>query len=149
ILFFLQKIQSSTLSASESKMLEKQIEALNILETAADLITTDLVEAAEHRITNNFKASENTIEKLGELYVISLESFSEALRIFKGILSKKRAVNLSKSNFKDKFQDVRSYLMQRLTQTDEHRIAIYRFESEVLESIRRLHALARRLERKA
>jgi len=148
ILLFLQQIQSVKLSEKESKLLEKQIEAVNILETAADLITTDLVEAAEHRIANGFLASENTIQKLNNLYQVAVNTFRFSLDKFSGteITIQKE---FSKLEFKDQFQQVRSHLMKRLSENDEMRISIYRFESEVLENVRRLHALARRLQRKA
>lgn len=148
ILLFLQQIQSVRLSGMESKLLEKQIEAVNILETAADLITTDLVEAAEHRLENGFVASENTILKLTSLYNIAINAFRISINKFAGNEIEKQQ-EISKLEFKDQFQQVRSHLMQRLSETDEMRISIYRFESEVLEYIRRLHALARRLQRKA
>lgn len=148
ILSFLQLIQSSSMSKAESKYLEKQIEAVNVMETAADLITTNLVEAAEHRISMNFEASEITVQKLTELYRTAVDAYNSALGLYSGRI-KKKDEELRKVVFRDQFQEVRSHLMKRLSETDEQRISIYRFESEVLEAIRRLHALARRLKRKA
>ncbi|MEN8118335.1 MAG: Na/Pi cotransporter family protein, partial [Bacteroidota bacterium] len=43
ILLYLQQIQSNIITESESARLEEQIEAVNILEVVADIITTDLV----------------------------------------------------------------------------------------------------------
>lgn len=148
LLLFLQQIQSVKLSKKESIQLERQIEAVNILESAADLITTNLVEAAEHRIEIGFEVSMYTLQKLTDLYNIAVDSFSFSLKKI-GESEMKRPEQYSKIQFKDQFQQVRSYLMQRLSETGESRIPIYRFESEVLESVRRLHALARRLQRKA
>ncbi len=148
ILEFLQQIQSQSISKKETKRLEALIEAANLLETAADLITTNLVEAAENRIEKGFEASEITITKLTELYKVAMLAFRLALNNFKGN-SPKQDEQISKVRFKDQFYDVRSHLMLRLSKPDKMRISIYRFESEVLESIRRLHALARRLNRKA
>jgi len=148
ILMFLRQIQSEKLKKKESRLLESQIEAVNILETAADIITTDLVEAAEHRIEHGFEASENTIQKLTNLYAVAVNSFEFSLKKF-GRSETRELQELSKTEFKDQFQQVRSHLIQRLSEKDELPIPVYRFESEVLESVRRLHALARRLERKA
>ena len=148
ILGFLQKIQREKISAKEVKELERQIEAVNVLETAADIITTHLVEAAEHRIEMNLESSQLTVEKLTLLYKIAEKAFARALDEF----HQNSVVNdqkMSKEIFKEKLQEVRSYLALRLAVTDENRIAIYRFESEILEAVRRLHSLARRLERKA
>lgn len=148
ILRFLQQIRRMTLSNEEAKKLELQVEAVNVLETAADLITTNLVEAAEHRIEKGFQPSETTLSMLTKLYDLAASAFASALDEFSG---KEIPGNdaLNKETFKTQFQEVRSYLTQRLTEEDEMRISIYRFESEILEAIRRLHSLSRRLERKA
>lgn len=148
ILEFLQQIQSQSISTEETKRLETQIEAVNVLETAADIITTNLVEAAEHRIQKGFEPSEVTVQKLSEIYNVAVDAFDFALQKYssEGI---ENEAQISKAEFKDLFNEVRSHLMQRLSETDELRISIYRFESEVLEAIRRLHELARRLKRKA
>lgn len=148
ILAFLQQIQSQSISKKETKRLEKQIEAVNVVETAADLITTNFVEAAEHRIEKGFVASDDTVEKLSNLYGIAMDAIAAGIKIFSGEPANDTK-QLSKSEFKDQFQEVRSHLIQRLSESDEMRISIYRFESEVLEAIRQLHALGRRLERKA
>uniref|UniRef100_UPI003216C216 Na/Pi cotransporter family protein n=1 Tax=uncultured Draconibacterium sp. TaxID=1573823 RepID=UPI003216C216 len=148
ILIFLQQIQSRSISKKETKRLEQDIEAVNVLEAAADLITTNLVEAAEHRIEKGFEASEDTIEQLSSLYMVAFDSISTGLKRYGGQETEK-GEQLSKSEFKDQFLKVRSHLIHRLAEPDEMRISIFRFESEILEVIRHLHALARRLERKA
>lgn len=148
ILAFLQQVQTSELSDKSARWLERQIEAVNILESAADTITTDLAEAAEDRITKGFVPSEATTERLEELYGIAVDSFRQALKSFsaeEGPVSE----DLSKAAFKQALGMTRSHLLQRLSEPDDNRVAIYRVESEILEVIRRLHALARRLNRKA
>lgn len=147
ILIFIQKIQGSKLTEKESQILEKQIEAVNILETTADLITTDLVEAAQHRIENSFIASDETINKLSDLHNDVIDAFSTAIHIFAGENATNNA--LTKAEFKEKLHAARAYLMTRLNEADEKRIAIFRFETEILEAIRRIHSLSRRLQRKA
>ena len=148
ILEFLQQVQSKSISKKESQRLEKQIEAVNIIEMAVDLITTNLVEAAEHRFSSGFSVSETTLVKFTELYNLAVESFRISLKRYGGQESGDDK-SVSKDVFKDQLLEVRSHLMQRLSAPDDMRIPVYRFESEVLEAIRRLHALARRLERRA
>jgi phosphate:Na+ symporter len=115
---------------------------------AVDLITTNLVEAAEHRFSSGFSVSETTLVKFTELYNLAVESFRISLKRYGGQESGDDK-SVSKDVFKDQLLEVRSHLMQRLSAPDDMRIPVYRFESEVLEAIRRLHALARRLERRA
>jgi len=149
IVQFLQQIQAENLTTGESKRLEGQIEAVNILESTADIITTDMVEAAEHRIRNGFRPSNVTVEKLNSLYQIAAETFQVALKNFNNNLSVPAEFPVSKEEFKEKLIQTRLYLNQRLSGNDETRIIIFRFESDLLEAIRRLHAFARRLNRKA
>lgn len=148
ILMFLQQIQGLKLSKKEAHQLENLIEAVNIMESTADLITTDLVEASEHRIENEFVPGKVTNEKLTELYKVAVQSFKEALNHFH---NNTKFVELSfpKEEFKKQLTQVRSHLMRRLSDTDELRIMIFRFETEMLEVTRRLHGLARRLNRKS
>ncbi|WP_297098303.1 Na/Pi symporter [uncultured Draconibacterium sp.] len=148
ILTFLQNIQSQSISKEQTHILERQIEAVNVLESAADVVTTALVEAAEHRIEKGFDVSIDTVRQIAVAHNMALDAFDKAVQSY---LVDDTSVDdsLAKERFKQTLQDVRLYLIDRLSVTDENRIEIYRFESEVLEGIRRIHALARRLKRKA
>ncbi|QIA08190.1 Na/Pi cotransporter family protein [Draconibacterium halophilum] len=148
ILTFLQNIQGLSISKDQSHVLERQIEAVNVLETAADMVTTSLVEAAEHRIEKGFEVSNATVQRISVVHNMALEAFQKALQFYS--LDDTSVNNtLAKDLFKKELQDVRLHLIERLSVSDDKRIETYRFESEVLEGIRRLHALARRLKRKA
>lgn len=148
ILTFLQNIQSQSISKEQTHALERQIEAVNVLETAADMVTTTLVEAAEHRIEKGFEISSDTVQRIAVIHNMALDAFDKAVQSY---LVDDTSVDdsLAKDRFKLELQDVRLYLVERLSVSDEYRIETYRFESEVLEGIRRIHALARRLKRKA
>ncbi len=148
ILLFLKQVQSIHLSAKESERLEEQIEAVNILETAADLITTDLVEAAEHRISNKLAISENTAKMLINLYNITQDALRIAINKLPDDSNDDSRKDIKKAVFKNEYLNVRTHLMHRLSETGEQRISIFRFETEMLEIARRLHSLTRRLYRK-
>ncbi len=148
ILVFLQKIQGLKLTESEVKNLERLVEAANVLELTADLITTQLVEAAEHRIDQDFTQNPETVLKLTGMYQISVRAFESALLLLHGE-DPVDPLSIDKEYFKESLMEVRSYLLARLATNEQDRIAKYRFESELLEVIRRLHALARRIMRKA
>lgn len=148
ILTFLQNIQSQSISKNQSHILERQIEAVNVLESAADVVTTSLVEAAQHRIEKSFEVSSDTVQRIAVVHKLALEAFEMAVQFYtEDEISADDT--LAKEQFKQELQDVRLYLVERLSVSDDNRIDIYRFESEVLEGIRRIHALARRLKRKA
>ena len=148
IIQFLQQIQTENLTKTEAERIEGQIEAVNIIESTSDIITTDMVDAAEHRIKNDFVPSAVAIKKLSALYEIASASFYLALKNFYNNSPSTNDFPVSKEEFKEKLIQTRLYLTQRLAENDEMRIAIFRFESDLLEAIRRLHAFARRLNRK-
>lgn len=148
ILFFLQQVQAEKLNLKDAERLEGQIEAANIMESTADIITTDMVDIADRRIKNGFSASKITTEKLLELYQVAARSFHIALINFSNNYSEPEEFPVTKEEFKDRLITTRVHLMQRLSENDEYRITIFRFESELLETIRRLHSFARRLNRK-
>lgn len=148
ILTFLQNIQSQSISKKQTHILERQTEAVNVLESAADVVTTSLVEAAEHRIENRFEVSSDTAQRIAVAHSMALDAFDKAVQSY-FVDDTFVDDSLAKDRFKQELQDVRLYLIERLSVTEENRIEIYRFESEVLEGIRRIHALARRLKRKA
>jgi phosphate:Na+ symporter len=148
ILFYLQQVQGEKLNLNDAERLEGQIEAANIMESTADIITTDMVEIADRRIKNGFSASKITTEKLLNLYQIAARSFHIALLNFNNNFSEPEEFPVTKEEFKDRLITTRVHLMQRLSDNDESRITIFRYESELLETIRRLHAFARRLNRK-
>jgi phosphate:Na+ symporter len=148
ILFYLQQVQAEKLNLKDAERLEGQVEAANIMESTADIITTDMVDIADRRIKNGFAASKITTEKLLELYQIAARSFHIALVNFRYNFSDQQEFPCTKEEFKDRLITTRVHLMQRLSENDEYRITIFRFESELLETIRRLHAFARRLNRK-
>ncbi|MDX8339534.1 Na/Pi cotransporter family protein [Draconibacterium sp. IB214405] len=148
ILIFLQNIQSQSITKEQTSVLERQIEAVNVLETAADMVTTTLVEAAEHRIEKGFDLSNDTLTRIALVHQMALDAFEKAVQSYHEDETSADE-SLAKDRFKLELQNVRLYLVERLSINDENRIETYRFESEILEGIRRIHALARRLKRKA
>jgi phosphate:Na+ symporter len=147
ILLFLQKLQQLELSKTEANTMHSQIEAANILESIADLMTTDLVEAADHRIETGFAVSMETETILTAIYNKSLDYFERALTEFSAREEMQQLID-EKTAFKEDLTNARNYLVSRLSYDNEQRIEIFRFESEVLEVTRRLHSLSRRLMRK-
>ena len=148
ILIYLHQIQQKELNANETIMIRNQIEASNILETLGDLITTDLVEATEHRIEMEFQVSAETYKLLSDLYSESVDAMQDAVESFI-TLDREKGLHVinSKVEYKEKLYLAREHLAERLSVRDANRIMIIRFETEIIEVTRRMHALARRLAR--
>ncbi len=148
ILSYLQQLQQKQLDINESRKIKKQMEIANILETAADIITTDMVEAAEHRTEHNFKISDESRSNFEKTYKTSIDALSLAFSSYQQN-SKKLAnqVISGKEAFKTNTTELKDKLINRLSFQDSNRIAIIRFETEIIELMNRLHSLARRIAR--
>jgi phosphate:Na+ symporter len=149
ILSFIGQIQQLELSKLELERLRRQTDIANLFENAGDLYTTNIVEAAEHRLEKSFKVSKKTTEMLIELFKDTNNTIAKAVIAYqnrnKSIAS---AVLDSKGEFAKKHAKVHKHIYERLSEADENRVAIIRFEVELLEVARRLHSLARRISRR-
>ncbi len=146
ILSYLQQIQQNQLSNKESSRIKKQLEVANILENAADIITTDMVEAAYHRTEKNFNISKDSHERLDKTYTLCIESVIKAYTSY--LTNNKELAHQvlkSKKAFKTSSLELQNYLAERLSVQDAHRIDIIRFETEITGLINRLFSQARRI----
>jgi len=147
IIQFIRLIQQKQLIPQEAKRVNNLIEASNVIESLADLITTHLVEAAEHRFSSPTMLKDFNHVELNKLYDSATTSFSLALEEFK---SNKvtRDWDQEKNAFKKEVIRVRNQLIEIMYSEKEPKIDAYRFETEIIEVARQLHGLARRLSRK-
>jgi len=148
ILFYLQQIQQLKLSKKESHRIKVQMEMANILEAAADLVSTDMVESAEHRIKHGFNVSEETLKRISSFYLKSIKSINDAFVAYSNHdADLARRVIGRKKTFKRITFQLKEHLVNRLTLMDSNRIAKIRFETDLIELIDRLYALSRRMAR--
>ncbi len=148
ILSYLQQLQQEELNHKESNRIKNQMEITNILEAAADVITTDMVEAAEHRIEHDFQVGKDTFKKFEEVYNQSIKALEDAYCAYRDNdkdLAKEIVVH--KKVFKNNIIEIKDRLVNRLSVQDKNRIAIIRFETEIIELINRIYSLARRIAR--
>ncbi len=148
ILSYLQQLQQEKLDSRESLRIKNQMEITNILEVAADVITTDMVEAAEHRIEYDLQMSKETYERFAHIYRQSVLELNSAFVSFKDN-NKELALEIigNKKTFKNDVLEIKDRLVNRLSIQDRNRIINIRFETEMIELINRLYSLARRIAR--
>ncbi len=150
ILSYISQIQQLALSDKEMERVQRQTEIANILENAGDLYTTSIVEAAEHRLDKEFSVSEETQTMLTDLYKDANQFVEKAIHAYQH-KQKDEAVTVlnSKETFSEQHAKVHKHVYARLSESDDNRVSIIRFEVELLEVARRLHSLARRISRRA
>jgi phosphate:Na+ symporter len=147
IIVFVQSIQQNKLLPQEVRKLNNLTEAANVLETVADLISTNLADSADHRIERQIVLEKETVDELKELYNIALDAFNRAFLEY----SEAKPMNHweeEKNQFKDQVAKVRSRLIIKLSEEQPNQIEKYKLATEVIEVSRQLHAMARRLARK-
>ncbi|PLX23297.1 MAG: NAD+ kinase [Salinivirgaceae bacterium] len=149
ILHYISQIQQLELRESELIRIRRQTDIANLFENAGDLYTTNIVEAAEHRLEKSFTVSNETKKMLTDLFHYANNTVSKAVLAYqyrnKNIAS---TVLESKGEFSKKHAKVHKHIYHRLSEADENRVSIIRFEVELLEVARRLHSLARRISRR-
>ena len=148
ILSYLQQLQQEELGKKTSGKIRNQMEITNILEAAADIVTTDMVEAAEHRLEKRFEISPEARQQFEIIYNMSLEALRDAVSAYlhhNNDLAKK--VTSGKKNLKNITLQIKEHLIKRLSEQDKNRISIIRFETEILELTSRMYSLARRIAR--
>lgn len=150
ILQYISQIQKLELSEYELKRIRRQTDIANLFENAGDLYTTNIVEAAEHRLEKNFQVSLATRQLLIDLFSKANNMVSKAVVAYQN-RQKIIAISVleSKESFAKQHAQVYRHIYQRLSEADDNRVAIIRFEIELLEVARRLHSLARRIARRA
>jgi phosphate:Na+ symporter len=150
ILQYISQIQKLELSEYELKRIRRQTDIANLFENAGDLYTTNIVEAAEHRLEKKFQVSPATRQLLIDLFSNANNMVAKAVVSYQN-RKKNIAISVleSKENFAKQHAQVHRHIYQRLSEADNNRIAIIRFEVELLEVARRLHSLARRIARRA
>ncbi|WP_075589664.1 Na/Pi cotransporter family protein [Labilibacter marinus] len=148
ILSYLQQLQQEQLKKKESKRIKHQMEITNILEAAADVVTTDMVEAAEHRSNYDLPISDETKAMFNRIYQQSINALAVSFEAYYNNNTQlAKLVMESKKPLKKHAFELKNHLIDRLSKQDANRIAIIRFESEIVELTVRLHSLGRRIAR--
>lgn len=148
LLGFLGELQMQSLKDAHAKELTRDVERSNLFEAVADVFTTHMVEAADHRLEMEFKVSSDTKVYLEKLYLIAIDALVKSIHAtLNDDHELEASVMDSKIPFKLKCKEVQHVLLSRLSDTTEYRIEIIRFETELIEIARRLHVLARRIAR--
>lgn len=142
IIQFLQKIEQKQLYKNEVRQLRKLIDITNLLEAFADVVTTNLVETAQHRYETDFQLSKQSEDYLKQLFNTVITQFQQ---IYTSVLNNNDELALDNSEFKIQIKKIKKRLVERLVEQDEKRIEIYRFESELIEIAVKLNEINNRL----
>jgi phosphate:Na+ symporter len=124
------------------------LEVANELERLADLVETDLVAAGHRRLDDAVRVSDPTRARLQELHGAIREVLDDTLAALgeRDADAAERVVS-SKAEFRERDRAAEAHLAERLAASGPTRVAAYTFEVELLESLRLVHRLCRRIAR--
>lgn len=146
IVSYLGHLSQETLDSAQAEQHYDYLEAANNIESIGDLIETNLVRAGLERLESGLQPSESTIQQLEALHMAVGEAVGMALEaldsndpdIARRVIDAKKPIQrLARS--------AESHLSQRLAVDEPDRLSLYRFESELIEYLRRVYYFAKRI----
>ena len=146
ILAYLQQLQQKPLSKPDVERIKNQMEITNLLESAADVVTTSMVEAASHRIKHKLQINLQTKKLFETIYERCSQSIVDAVYSYlNNTPDQAKLISKRKGSINESIGQLKERLFERLSEDDTNRIDLIRFETELLESIGRLFTIAKRI----
>ena len=145
---YMGRLSTENLTEAQSHRLSRYLGAANYFENMGDLIETNLVAAGQTRLSSNLEISQSTREILRGLHdrvQWAVERATEALASDDRELAQE--VIDAKLEIDRLAEGAAAHLAARLSATAPHRLAAYRIETELVETLRRLYDFAKRISR--
>jgi phosphate:Na+ symporter len=143
---FLGKIRQLSLTAKESSIHQELMTATVNLEALADVIETDLALAAKHLIEKNQRVGESMREGFEELYKAVHRSVELAVKSIRDNDQQAAAQAIhKKAAIRNLAEKLLSQESLRLGSEDKDALETARLEISLIDKMRRIHRLARRI----
>jgi phosphate:Na+ symporter len=146
IIKFLGQISLAKLSERQSKELMQLAEVSNNLEQIGDRIATAMVTSASKRIEEEVTVSPQTAAVLNEYHAEVVSSLDDAMKSF---ASKDpdlaRQVKRRKKEISEMSRGIMAHGLDRLTADEPNRLRTYAREMEVMEILKGVYTLTRRI----
>ena len=146
IVKFLGQVSLAKLSERQSRELMELTEVANNLEQIGDRIATAMVTSAGKRIEEDVSVSPQTAEVLNSYHSEVVSTLDEAM---KAVASKDtdlaKQVKRRKKDFSQMSRDILAHGLSRLTADEPNRLKTYAREMEVMEILKGVFTLARRI----
>ena len=148
IVEYLGKIHQGNLTEAESDVYLNLMSCTSRLESIGDVIETDIVGIAQRIIEQKVRVSETMqvmLRDLGEVVGKGLDLTIEAVRDDNQTLAQE--VVALKGEVDGRIADALAHQAKKLSEQDGSRILIFRLEMELLEALKRIHTLSKRIAR--
>ncbi len=146
IVSYLGRLSQEALDQARAEQHLDYLEAANDIENIGDLIETNLVAAGVARLESGLHVSDGTRERLVALHRRVADSVRLALEALDANNPEVAQFVLdAKPEIQHLADSSDAYLALRLTADEPDRLALYRFESELVEYLRRVYYFAKRI----
>jgi phosphate:Na+ symporter len=150
IIVFLGEISQVKLSQDQSSELVDLFAATNAIEAIGDIIETNLVALGRHKIDASIEVSPETRELIEQYHRSVVEALELALiAVTQKDVASARSAKKMKSSIRHREGEALDRQFERLVVDEPNRIATYRFETDVMTNLKRIHHFIRRITRVA
>ena len=150
IVDYLGRITLAELVDPLPQRLQTALGVANYLENIGDVVETDLVNAAEQRLSYGVVLDAETRERIGALHRTACRVLEEGVAAYlEGDANRAVEARERKSEFNSQADAARLRAGRSLAPGESHRLETYRIENDIIECYSRIHALARRIARLA
>ncbi|MDF1699779.1 MAG: Na/Pi cotransporter family protein [Planctomycetota bacterium] len=148
IVSHLSLISAKTLGKKERARMQGSLAVANYLENMADIVETNLVSVGLRRTRHDVKISPGTQELLDALVDKVVWAVRRSVRsVRKNDVANANEVIEAKMEVTRLADETNTHLMERLGAPGGHRGTAFRVESELVESLKRIYYLAKRIAR--
>jgi len=150
IIEFLGEISQIKLSEDQSSELVDLFAATNAIEAIGDIVETNLVGLGHHKMEASIEVNPETRELIEQYHVSVVEAYEFALiAVTQKDAASARSAKKMKSSIRGYEDEALERQYERLVVDEPNRIATYRFETDVMANLKRIHHFIRRITRVA
>ena len=148
IVKYLGDLSQRNLVDPQPQQLYEYIGIANYLENFGDVIENNLLDDAEKRLRLGIAVSPSTLRMLRPIHEKVCWAFDSALEALRtrDESAARKAVE-SKAAVNDLADEATAHLAKRLVASEPHRVAAFQFETDIIENLKRLNTLTRRIAR--
>ncbi|RUM91911.1 MAG: Na/Pi cotransporter family protein [Thiomicrospira sp.] len=147
ILLYLGKVSQSDLDETLQKRHLKLVTVMNILESMIETVDSGIIQAKHMAFENKFKPSETMLNLLGSLAKEVGKSVDNAIGSLVESNKDKALLVISVKSTIDHLTQEALQHQARYLKADNQRIMIFRLEMQIVDALKRMHTLSKRIAR--
>ncbi len=148
IIQYLGQVRKRTLGGTESEDFVALMHATDNLESIGDVIETDMVALGKKRLEEGVEASDTMRQLLEELYDVVVKAVELSVQAVRDDDQRAAQEVITLKGEVDRGVDAAlAHQAKKLGEEDAKRLAIFRIEMELVEKLKHIHTLAKRIAR--